>query len=323
MLSIILITLCIFGSIGLMVIVYLRSRELKSESKQISKRLKFWLSEKSANLKYEDFQRDTEDKDESFAKQFLIPLGEQVGKWMSEKVPYHKQSTIRKQLIKAGFRDKKALQFFYSVKVALGILFAIGFTFTMSILGKEVQSGFLLGAICAFIGFRLPDILLDKKIAERQQQIDRVLPDALDLLVICTEAGMGIDQSLLRVAANIGTKGKSLREEIIITNREMNLGVERSECWTNMGERTNSEELKNLSRIIVQSEKVGASIAAVLRNQSEFLRMRRRQKAEETAAQMSVKMMLPLALFIFPCIMAVTMGPPVLKIISTFSGTAN
>ena len=126
--------------------------------------------------------------------------------------------------------------------------------------------------------------------------------------------------SLLRVATNLGGKGKALSEEIIFTNREMNLGMERSSCWENMGERTNSEELKGLARVIAQSEKVGSSVSNVLRAQSDFLRVKRRQKAEETAAKMTIKMMIPMALFIFPCIMAVTLGPPMLKLIVSFKG---
>ncbi len=321
MLTAILISTLIFLSTILICIVIFRMRELKSESNKMNKRLDFWLSEQSKSGHFEEFTQEKEDRDQSFAKRILMPMGEKVGKWMSEKVPYHKQSAARKQLIKAGYRDKKALQFFYFAKVCLAATFSFGALFLLSVFGKEVNAGLIIGISGAIIGFILPNTFLDKKSAQKQQEIDKVLPDALDLLVICTEAGMGIDQSLLRVAANLGSKGKSLVEEIIITNREMNLGVERAECWNGMGERTNSEELKNLARIIVQSEKVGSSIASVLRSQSEFLRMRRRQKAEETAAQMSVKMMIPLALFIFPCIMAVTMGPPVLKIISTFSST--
>ena len=321
MIMLALISLCAFGAICLICIVFFRMKEINTESKHISKRLKFWLSEKSTSGTLEDFTRDREDKDESFAKRILIPLGEQVGNWMAEKVPYHKQSSIRKQLIKSGYRDKKALQFFYSVKICIGIVFAVSALFLLSVFGKELKTGFIAIVTGTAIGYLLPNIYLDKKIRERQQAIDKILPDGLDLLVICTEAGMGIDQSLLRVATNLGSQGKALTEEIILTNREMNLGLERAQCWNNMGERTNSEELKNLARVIVQSEKVGASIGGILRNQSEFLRMRRRQKAEEIAAQMTVKMMIPLAIFIFPCIMAATLGPPILKIVQAFTGS--
>ena len=319
MIAIALICLSVFGAIALTILVVYRMKEINAESKNINKRLQFWLSEKSATGQLGDYQTEREDKDETFAKRVLMPLGEQVGKWMSEKVPYNKQSAVRKQLIRAGYRDKKSLQFFYSIKILLGIIFAVGSLFALSIFAKDMKAGLALAVTAGIIGFILPNTTLDKKVAERQMGIDKVLPDALDLLVICTEAGMGIDQSLLRVASNLGSKGKSLAEEIILTNREMNLGQERVECWNNLGERTNSEELKNLARVIVQSEKVGASIATVLRSQSEFLRMRRRQKAEETAAQMAIKMMIPLAIFIFPCIMAVTIGPPVLKIMATFA----
>ena len=320
MITIILISLCAFGAIALLSIAVYRMREIKSESDKMTSRLKFWLSEKS--IAGGNVQIEREDKDETFSKRILVPLGEQVGKWMAEKVPYHKQSALRKQLIRAGYRDKKALQFFYTIKIGLGVVFAVGALFALSLFAKDIQSGFILALTGGAIGFIFPNTFLDKKAAERQKEIDKVLPDALDLLVICTEAGMGIDQSLLRVASNLGSKGKSLAEEIILTNREMNLGQERFECWNNMGTRTNSEELKNLARVIVQSEKVGSSISGVLRSQADFLRMRRRQKAEETAAQMAIKMMIPLAIFIFPCIMAVTIGPPVVKIMETFSKKA-
>ncbi|MBI2995883.1 MAG: type II secretion system F family protein [Candidatus Melainabacteria bacterium] len=316
-LMIILSSVCAFGAIFLICIVIYRTRAISAESSEISKRLQFWLSEKSESAKYTPDTQDKEDKDESFAKRVLIPLGEQVGSWFSEKVPYSKQSAARKLLIKAGFRDKKALQFLYTIKITLAIVLAVIPFFILSVIGKNLQTGMFLAFIVGAVGFIFPNIFLDKLVAKRQQSIDRILPDALDLLVICTEAGMGIDQSLLRVASNIGNKGKDLAEEIILTNREMNLGQDRTTCWLNLGTRTSSEELKSLARIIIQSEKVGSSIGGVLRSQANFLRVRRRQKAEETAAQMTIKMMLPMALFIFPCVLAVSVGPPVLQLIST------
>lgn len=318
----ILISLCAFGAIVLICIVIFRMREMKNKSEEISKRLKFWLSERSVGGQFVGYEGQREDKDESFAKRVLIPLGEQVGNWMADKVPYHKQSAIRKLLIRAGYRDKKALQAFYALKISLAVAFAAGTLFLISITGKDVQASLALAVTTGVFGFVVSNIILDKKATKRQQAIDGVLPDALDLLVICTEAGMGIDQSLLKVASNLGSKGKDLAEEIILTNREMNLGQERVVCWDNLGTRTNSEELKNLARVIVQSEKVGSSIGGVLRSQAEFLRVRRRQKAEETAAKMTIKMMIPMALFIFPCIMVVTMGPPVLKLMATFGAAA-
>ena len=321
MLFLALITVSAFAAIALICVVIFRMKEISSESKEVSKRLKFWLSEKSGGGKLSEYGSQREDKDESFAKRVLIPLGEQVGSWMAEKVPYSKQSTTRKLLIKAGYRDKKAFQFLCAAQIFLGIIFALAALFFITVAGNSVQPSLrlllVLGAAAG--GYVLPSIALDKKAAGRQKNIDKVLPDALDLLVICTEAGMGIDQSLLKVASNIGSQGKELTEEIILTNREMNLGQERTQCWINLGERSNTEELKNLARVIVQSEKVGASIASVLRSQSEFLRVQRRQKAEESAAKMAIKMMIPMVLFIFPTIMVVTIGPPMLKLFATFS----
>ena len=317
-LFIILMSLCAFGAIVLLTIVTFRMRTISDESKELSQRLDFWMSEKSKSGLLPSEGGQQENEDESFTKRILIPLGEQVGNWMAEKVPYSKLSAIRKMLIKAGYRNKKALQYFYGIKFAAALCGSVGFLFVCSVLGRDVQAGLNLAIISGIFGFMIPNIILEKQGDARQQNIDKVLPDALDLLVICTEAGMGIDQSLLRVAANLGNQGKNLAEEIILTNREMNLGQDRTTCWNNLGSRTNSEELKNLSRVIVQSEKVGSSIGTVLRSQSEFLRVKRRQKAEEKAAQMSIKMMIPLALFIFPTIMAVTMGPPMLKLMTTF-----
>ncbi len=317
-LSIILIALSAFCSVFLILLAVYRMKVVSKQSDEMSKRLKFWLSEKSIGSSGAGgYHNEDEDKDENFTKRVLIPLGEQVGNWMAEKVPYNKQSEIRKLLIRAGYRSKKALQFFYAIKFTIAILFAGGFLFVCSVFGRDVQAAFGLAFTAGAFGFIGTNIVVDKIASGRQQSIDKVLPDALDLLVICTEAGMGIDQSLLRVASNLGSQGKALAEEIILTNRELNLGQERSMCWNNFGARTNSEELKNLARVIVQSEKVGASIGGVLKNQSEFLRVRRKQKAEEKAAQMTIKMMIPLALFIFPVIMAVTMGPPIVKLVST------
>lgn len=320
-----LISLSAFIFICLVFIIVYRMRELKGESKQLNKRLQFWLSEKSSvaqkrGLTVEQLIEEEKEKEDTFTKRILIPLGEQVGKWMAEKVPYHKLSALRKLLIRAGYRDKKAYMFFYSIKIGMIFVFGGAVFSLVFMLSNDAGGAVFFAVLAGFYGFIFPNSFLDKKSVRRQQNIDRILPDALDLLVICTEAGMGIDQSLLRVAANMGSKGRDLAEEIILTNREMNLGQDRFVCWENMGERTNSEELKNLSRVVSQSEKVGSSIAGVLRSQSEFLRVRRRQKAEETAAKMTIKMMIPMALFIFPCIMAVTMGPPVLKLISTFKG---
>ena len=315
---IILISLCVFGCIFLILLTVYRMKQISSQSSEINKRLKFWLSERSVSSQGSRFAEENEDKDETFAKRVLMPLGEQVGSWMAEKVPYNKQSEVRKLLIRAGFRSKKSLQFFYAIKIAIAISFAGGFLFVCSVFGRDVQAALGLAFVSGAFGFIGANVILDKIAAGRQQNIDRILPDALDLLVICTEAGMGIDQALLRVASNLGSQGKDLTEEIILTNRELNLGQERALCWSNFGSRANSEELKNLARVIVQSEKVGASIGGVLKNQSEFLRVRRRQKAEEKAAQMTIKMMIPLGLFIFPTIMAITMGPPIVKLMATF-----
>lgn len=314
---ILIISICAFLAICMLCVVVFRMAQISRESRSINKRLEFWLSEQSSTAKGID-SKDKAKEEESFTQRVLIPIGEQVGEWMSDKVSFAQQSNIRKQLISAGFRDKKAISAFYAVKVAAsGGSAVLGF-FAVGILGKDPVNGMLLALMGLGAGFILPQLFLDNVATARRTKIDKILPDALDLLVICTEAGMSVDTSLLRVASNLGKQGKELGEEIIITNREIGLGQARDICWNNLGERTGSEELKNLARVITQSEKVGASVGEVLRGQAEFLRVRRRQKAEEMAAQMSTKMMIPTVIFIFPCVLVVTFGPPLLKLMRNF-----
>src|SRR3989338_4689735 len=125
--TIILISLCTFGSIFLILLAVYRMKQISSQSNEINKRLKFWLSEKSIGSQGTGYAEEQPDKDESFARRVLVPLGEQVGNWMAEKVPYNKQSQARKLLIRAGFRSKKALQFFYAIKFTMAVVFAGGF----------------------------------------------------------------------------------------------------------------------------------------------------------------------------------------------------
>lgn len=314
---IIVISVCAFLATCMLCVVIFRMAQISRESRSINKRLEFWLSEQSSTARGID-SKDKSKEEESFAQRVLIPIGEQVGEWMSDKVSFAQQSNIRKQLIAAGFRDKRAISAFYAVKVGASAGSAIVGFFMVGILGSDPANGILLALMGLGAGFILPQIFLDNVASARKAKIDKILPDALDLLVICTEAGMSVDTSLLRVASNLGKQGKDLGEEIIITNREIGLGQARDVCWNNLGERTGSEELKNLARVITQSEKVGASVGEVLRGQAEFLRVRRRQKAEEMAAQMSTKMMIPTVIFIFPCVLVVTFGPPLLKLMRNF-----
>lgn len=317
---IIFICICAFLAIVVLVIAVYRQFKLNTKSKELNKRVEFWLSEKGAlsGSLVEDAEKNKREREESFSKRVLLPLSQQMGSWMAEKSDYTEQNAQRLALIKAGMRDKNALYAFYGIKIGLAILCLIGFTSVFSVI-----SGFVIalgiGSVAAAFGFILPKFAVDSMANTRQANIDSILPDALDLLVICTEAGMGIDQALLKVASNIGPRGKDLVEEVILTNREMALGQSRLVCWKNLGERTNSEELKSLSNIISQAEQRGGQVARILREQADFMRLRRRQAAEEKAAQLTVKMMIPMALFIFPVIMCVTLGPPMVKLATNFS----
>lgn len=318
-----LVLICSSAFLAVLVVFVAVFRQFKqhTESKEVNSRLEFWLSQKGALQ--EDFadeaQKMKKQREESFKTRVLLPLSEQVGTWMAEKSDYAEVDSKRITLIKAGIRGKNAVNIFYGVKVVVALSLAAGFFILFSAIAG-VESAFLFAIVAGALGFILPHFVIDSMATGRTANIDSILPDALDLLVICTEAGMGIDQALLKVAANLGGRGKDLTEEIILTNREMALGQDRMICWKNLGERTNSEELKALAGIIAQSEQRGGQVARILREQADFMRLRRRQRAEEKAAQLTVKMMIPMAIFIFPVIMCVTLGPPMIKLAANFSG---
>lgn len=320
--NIVVICICAFLAILVLFVAIYRQFITMQKSKEVNRRLEFWVNEKQSFSRdlAEEAMNMKEQREKSFKERVLLPLGEQVGTWMADKVDYASQKSKRLILIKAGIRGKNALQFFYAIKVGFGGILAVGFFIVFSAI-SGVSVAFIYALIAGALGFVLPNFIIDSMAGGRQANIDKILPDALDLLVICTESGMGIDQALLKVAANLGIHGKDLVEEIILTNREMHLGQDRQTCWKNLGERTNSEELKSLASIISQAEQRGGQVARILREQSEFMRLRRRQGCEEKAAQLTVKMMIPMALFIFPVIMCVTLGPPIVKLATNFSGT--
>ena len=220
--NIALISVCTFATICLLVMVFIRTRKLMGDSKKINKRLEFWLSEKS-NIERailgEEIEKES--RDVTFTQKVLMPLGEQVGTWMSDKVPYSKKKSKRIALIKAGIRGKKSLEIFYAFKIISAVAFGIGFFILFSVQKSNLVLPLTLFA--AYTGFAFPSYYVDKIAGTRQKLIDKILPDALDLLVICTEAGMGIDQALLKVASNLTKSGTTLQEEIILTNRVMNL----------------------------------------------------------------------------------------------------
>jgi tight adherence protein C len=180
------------------------------------------------------------------------------------------------------------------------------------------QTSYMIAAGAGGFAFYLPDLVLGRRKKSRGQAIFMGLPDALDLMVVCVEAGLGLDAAMRRVTSELGQSCPVLCEEFAIANFQLQMGRTRKDVLRDLGTRTGVDDVRALSAVIIQAEKFGSSISAALRVQSDAMRLRRRQLAEAKAAETSVKIMLPLILFIFPGVFVVLVGPAALSIISSF-----
>lgn len=223
-------------------------------------------------------------------------------------------SVVQQRLIRAGFRKDSALSFFYGTKFLVPLTLAAVVFFT----GLGEQSPFIMYAAALGIGYLAPDFWLGKKIKSRQKKIRLGLPDVLDLLVICVEAGLGMDQATQRAAQELAEAHPAVADELGIVALEQRAGRPRQDAWRHLAERTDVDSVRNLVSMLVQSEQFGTSIAKTLRTHSDTLRTQRIQQVEEMAAKTTVKLIFPLVLFIFPCLFLVTLGPAVILMSESF-----
>jgi tight adherence protein C len=206
------------------------------------------------------------------------------------------------------------LSFFYGTKVLVPLtLCAIVFA-----TGIAQQSPIVFYAVALGLGYLAPDFWLGKKISARQKKIKMGLPDVLDLLVICVEAGLGIDQATARTAQELTAAQPAVADELSIVVLEQRAGRPRDDAWRHMAERTDVDTVRNLVSMLVQSEQFGTSIAKTLRTHSDTLRVQRIQQVEEMAAKTTIKLIFPLVFFIFPCLFLVTLGPAVILMSESF-----
>jgi len=217
-------------------------------------------------------------------------------------------SKTRALLIQAGYRDEQHVSIYRGLRVLCA---AIGFFSVFLISGFD--SPLLLLGLFAF-GFFIPRFMLKKKIQERQRSIRLALPDALDLTVICVEAGLPLDQALYRVGEDLQHAHPELSAEFHLFNLETRAGKPRVEALRNLAARTGVEDVRALVGTLVQTDRFGTSVAQALRVHSDSLRTERRQRAEEQAAKTTVKMIIPLVLFVMPSLIFVTVGPAVIQL---------
>jgi tight adherence protein C len=223
-------------------------------------------------------------------------------------------SVVRQRLIRAGYRSDSAVNLFYGAKVLVPILLCV-LAFTT---GLGHYSPFFAYLVAVGLGFLLPDFWLGNRITARQARIRLGLPDVLDLLVICVEAGLSLDQATARTSQELVLAHPAICDELAIVVLEQRAGCPRADSWRHFAERTNVENVRNLVSVLIQSEKFGTSIAKTLRVHSDTLRTQRRQRVEEQAAKTTVKLVFPLVFFIFPSLFLVTLGPAVIRVMEGF-----
>ena len=226
------------------------------------------------------------------------------------------QNQLRLSLIQAGFRSDKALYNYLAAKVLLPLVL-VGIYLATNFLYRLTSDVLIYVIFLAALGFLLPNFWLTLTTRARQKRIFKGLPDALDLMVVCVEAGLGLDMTFKRVGEEIRMICPDLSEEFSLTNLEVRAGKARDEAFRNMALRANTPEVHNLITVLTQTSRFGTSLATALRVHADAMRIKRRQIAEETAAKSTVKMVFPLVLFIFPAIFVVLIGPGAIRIIKT------
>lgn len=220
---------------------------------------------------------------------------------------------IQRRLAVAGLHEPKYLAFYMVGEVLLPIvLFAAFFLFGGT-------KGLLFGFLAAIVGYLLPSLIVERLAKRRQLQIQNGLPDALDLLIVSLEAGLGIDQAILKSAEELGVAYPALADELKMINVECRAGKPRIEAFKNFATRTKVDDVRGLVAMLVQTDRFGTSIADALRTYAEVSRTKRRQRAEEKAAKIGVKLVFPLVFCLFPAFFVVTLGPGVIKFVDAFS----
>lgn len=304
----IVLTLAVFG--GLAVVVSM----LNYESSPVRDRL--WMFKEKGVFKRDKVLQGAFDDLQEALITFSEPLAHRL---YGENVKYQKQ--VKTLLTEAGLADTQVqVMRFLARRAATGlVLAAVAFFLITVVFGQLLTFGFF-GLLAGFmVGSLLPQFILKAKADKRKTEIRYTLPDTLDLMVVCVEAGLGLDSTLQRVSEETERIAPEVSYEMKRVNKEINAGIARMDALVGMGQRAGVDELRSLCTMIVQADKMGTSIADTLRVYADDLRTRRRQRAEELASKASIKMTFPLVLFIFPPLFIILLGPIIITSLQNFS----
>ncbi len=246
------------------------------------------------------------------ASHIVEPMGKALKPSSDDEITY-----LRKNLVMAGYRKRNTFNIYYGAKAFIGMLLPLCvFLFKIIVIKNLPSADFIvLIIVSALIGFYLPNLWLKIKVRTRQRKILEGFPDALDLIIVCVEAGMGLDAAIARTSKEIRLSSKEVSDEFNLVSLELRAGKLRQDALRNLAKRIGLEEVNTLISLLIQTDKFGTSVAQALRVHSESMRDKRYQRADEIAAKLPVKLVFPLILFIFPCIFVVLVGPAAITII--------
>ncbi|HYQ90296.1 MAG TPA: type II secretion system F family protein [Candidatus Binatia bacterium] len=227
--------------------------------------------------------------------------------------------SLRSGLERAGIRAPRAEVVFLGTKVVLAAALGLGWVTVNYALAHPIGSTLLQGGIAGVVGFYLPTMWLYMKGENRKTQIQSALPDALDLLVVCMEAGLGLNAGLERVGQEVSIASPALSDELLLSNQEIRTGLARSDALRRFARRTGVDDIYGLTAMLIQADKLGTSIAQSLRAHAESMRTKRRQRAEQSARKAGIKLAFPLVFMIFPALLIVILGPAVIQLAQAIS----
>ena len=229
---------------------------------------------------------------------------------------------VQRRLMNAGYRSESGPVIYRGLQLVSLAFFPGAVAFGCAVLGRPLNSALIWIAVAVGVGAYLPSFVLNRMISGRQLRLRWGLADALDLLVVSIEAGLGLNAALVRVGEELRTVHPDIAEELELTNLEIRVGRDRDEALRNLSERAGVDDLKSLVAMLIQADRFGTSIARAVRVYADSLRTKRRQRAEQAAQKAAVKLLLPLALFLFPTLFIVILGPAALNLMDTL-GTLN
>jgi tight adherence protein C len=223
-------------------------------------------------------------------------------------------NVIQRRMVRAGIRNAGAMKYFYGSKALLGISLPLMMSLAVSNTSADPANKIMAILAAAAVGFFAPNEYVNLRSKKRQKEIRRGLPNALDLLVVCVESGLGLDQAVVQVAKDLEQAHPEISEEFALVNYELKAGKRRIDALRNLGERTAVDDLKKLVAVLIQADRFGTGVAQSLRAHADFMRVQARQTAEEKAAKLGVKLVFPIFFCILPSLFVVTVGPMVIKI---------